>query len=60
MPWFSDHAGSPGSSHSATGDIAFHLKYSVSTPIALISRLNSPACTYPCQRFATPSRAVDA
>ena len=26
----------------------------VSTPISLISRLNSPACTYPCQRFAAP------
>jgi hypothetical protein len=25
-----------------------------------ISRLNSPACTCPCQRFATPSRVVDA
>jgi hypothetical protein len=24
----------------------------VSTPNTLISRLNSPACTYPCQRFA--------
>jgi hypothetical protein len=24
----------------------------VGTPTSLISRLNSPACTYPCQRFA--------
>jgi hypothetical protein len=24
----------------------------VGTPNTLISRLNSPACTYPCQRFA--------
>lgn len=24
---------------------------SVGTPMPLISRLNSPACTYPCQRF---------
>ena len=24
----------------------------VGTPEHLISRLNSPACTYPCQRFA--------
>ena len=29
-------------------------------PIVTISRLNSPACTCPCQRFATPSRVVDA
>jgi hypothetical protein len=24
----------------------------VGTPVSLISRLNSPACTCPCQRFA--------
>src|SRR3954469_4055157 len=29
-------------------------------PDRLISRLNSPACTCPCERFATPSRDVDA
>jgi hypothetical protein len=29
-------------------------------PEAAISWLNNPACTYPCQRFATPSRVVDA
>jgi hypothetical protein len=33
---------------------------SVGAPIVEISRLNSPACTCPCQRFATPSRVVDA
>ena len=60
MPWFSDHAGSPGGSDNAAGDVAFRLLDSVGTPIGLISRLNSPACTCPCQRFATPSQAVDA
>jgi hypothetical protein len=25
---------------------------SVGTPVKGISRLNNPACTYPCQRFA--------
>jgi hypothetical protein len=44
----------------AADDVAFHLLDSVGTPKILISRLNSPACTYPCQRFATPSRVVDA
>jgi hypothetical protein len=29
-------------------------------PELSISRLNSPACTYPCQPFATPSQVVDA
>ncbi len=33
---------------------------SVGTPKVLISRLNSPACTCPCQRFATPSRVAGA
>ena len=33
---------------------------SVGTPNSVITRLNSPACTYPCERFATPSRDVDA
>jgi hypothetical protein len=28
------------------------LDYDVGTPFALISRLNRPAYTYPCQRFA--------
>ena len=31
----------------------------VGTPIPLISRLNGPACTYPCQRFAAPSRVAN-
>ena len=32
----------------------------VGTPKPLISRLNSPACAYPCQRFAAPSRIANA
>ncbi len=60
MPWFSDRAGSPGLAPSAAGDVAFHLLDSVGTPIVEISRLNSPACACPCQRFATPSRDIDA
>ena len=33
---------------------------SVGTPNLLISRLNSPACTYPCQRFAAALADADA
>jgi hypothetical protein len=32
----------------------------VSTPTTLISRLNSPAYAYPCQRFATALTDADA
>jgi len=32
----------------------------VDTLNSLISRLNSPACTYPCQRFASVLTDVDA
>ena len=32
----------------------------VGTHGELISRLNSPACTYPCQRFAYALTNVDA
>ena len=32
----------------------------VGTPEPLISRLNSPACTYPCQRFTDVLAGVDA
>src|SRR5664280_1827138 len=45
---------------SATSDSAFRPCDNVGTPNSLISRLNSPACTCPCQRFATPLRVVDA
>jgi len=46
--------------HNAAGSIAFRLLDNVGTPKKLISRLNSPAYTHPYQRFATPSRNVDA
>ena len=36
----------------APADVAFRLHNSVSTPRPWISRLNSPAYVYPCQRFA--------
>jgi hypothetical protein len=32
----------------------------VGTPDSPISRLNSPACTYPCQRFADALANADA
>ena len=46
--------------HNATDSVAFRSFDNVGTPNSLISRLNSPAYTCPCQRFATPSRNVDA
>lgn len=52
--------GPPAARASAAGDVAFRLLDSAGTLEYLISRLNSPACTCPCQRFATPSRVVDA
>jgi len=33
---------------------------SVGTPDSPISRLNSPACAYPCQRFASALTSADA
>ena len=60
MPWFSDRAGPPATRDIATGSVAFHVLDRVGTPDTLITRLNSPACTYPYRRFATPSRVVDA
>ncbi len=42
----------PGLASSAPTDVAFDVVNRLGTPIALISRLNSPACTCPCQRFA--------
>jgi hypothetical protein len=52
MPGFSDRAGSTGHSHNATDDLAFRLVVRRRHPELLISRLNSPAYAYPCQRFA--------
>src|SRR5258708_4921095 len=58
MPWFSDRAGSAGGSRLAppTG-AAFHVRDRVGTPMLLISRLNSPACTPPANASPTPLRA---
>jgi hypothetical protein len=45
---------------SATVDVAFRTYHGVGTPNSLITRLNSPACTCPCERFAAPSRVANA
>jgi hypothetical protein len=45
--------GPPAARANAAGDIAFRLLHNVGTLKDLISRLTSPACTCPCQRFAT-------
>jgi hypothetical protein len=37
--------------NSAASDVAFRVSAPRRHPETLISRLNSPACTYPCQRF---------
>jgi len=53
MHRFSDRAGSTSDSRIAPPVmLPSALLNNVGTPISLISRLNSPACTYPCQRFA--------
>jgi hypothetical protein len=53
--WFSDRAGSAGSSRIAPPAMLPSASGTASAPrTPLISRLNSPACTYPCQRFACP------
>jgi hypothetical protein len=52
MPWFSDRAGSPdGSRIAPPAMLPSGLVNGVGTPNSLFSRLNSLACTYPCQRF---------
>ncbi len=52
MHRFFDRAGSAGSSRIALpAMLPSDLVNGVGTPEPLISRLNSPACTYPCQRF---------
>jgi hypothetical protein len=45
---------------SAAADVAFGVTDRLGTPISLISRLNSPACTCPCQRFAGTLASDDA
>src|SRR4029450_588259 len=44
----------------AAAGVAFHVLDRVGTPNSVITRLHSPACTCPYQRFATPLRVVDA
>jgi len=52
MPWFSDRAGSTDDSRiTPPAMLPSGLLNGVGTPNSLISRLNSLACTYPCQRF---------
>jgi hypothetical protein len=52
MHRFSDRAGSPDDSRIAPpAMLPSGLFNGVGTPVSLISRLNSPACTCPYQRF---------
>jgi hypothetical protein len=61
MQWFSDRAGSTDSSRIALpAMLPSALVNGVGTLDSLISRLNRPACTYPCQRFASALADVDA
>jgi hypothetical protein len=61
MPWFSDRAGSPDGSRIAPPAMApSGLFNGVETPNFLISRLTSPACNYPRQRFAVALTDADA
>jgi len=60
MPWFFDRAGPASDSHNATGRVAFHQGIQCRRPELLISRLNSPAYTCPCQRFACALTSTDA
>ncbi len=61
MRRFFDRAGSAGNSRITpptmlpSGPVN-----SVGTPDSLISRLNSPTCAYPCQRFALALTDADA
>jgi hypothetical protein len=52
MHRFSDRAGPANNSHNAADRVAFRNTKNVGTPEDIISRLNSPAYVYPCQRFA--------
>jgi hypothetical protein len=61
MHRFSDRAGSADDSRIAPpAMLPSALLNNVGTPTFLISRLNSPACTYPCQRFAVVLTDADA
>jgi len=61
MPWFSDRAGSADDSRvTPPAVLPSAFLDNVGTPISLISRLNSPAYTYPCERFAHVLTNADA
>jgi hypothetical protein len=61
MHRFFDRAGSAdGSRVTSPAMLPSDLFNGVGTPNSLISRLNSPACTYPCQRFAVALTDADA
>jgi hypothetical protein len=61
MQWFFDRAGSADSSRIALpAMLPSAFDNNVGTLDSLISRLNSPACTYPFQRFASVLTDVNA
>src|SRR5919202_950080 len=60
MPWFCDHAGSPDDSRKRRQRCCLPPFVERGHPESRISWLDSPACTCPYQRFATPLRVVDA
>lgn len=61
MPWFFDRAGAHQQlARNVASSVAFRSFDNVGTPIPLISRLNSPAYTYPCERFAHALADADA
>jgi hypothetical protein len=61
MHRFFDRAGSDGSSRITLPPVLpSGLVNGVGTPNSLISRLDSPACAYPCQRFAAALTDADA
>jgi hypothetical protein len=61
MQWFFDRAGSTGGlRRTLPAMLPSGQVNGVGTPNSLISRLNSPACTYPFQRFASVLTDVDA
>ena len=60
MPWFFDRAGPTSDSHNAADRVAFQPELRCRHPEPLISRLNSPAYTCPCQRFACTLAGTDA
>ena len=61
MPGFFDRAGPDHGSRIAPCPVLPSANSKgVGTPDSPISRLNSPACTYPCQRFADALANADA